>query len=90
MPIPAPHFKMMLTRVFSNGTAELLCTEESETGILSMCTSQLRSLFEEDTKNLTIMCNVWNEFGSDNMTTDIRMCGMLYSPYQVLIYYWTY
>ena len=73
MPIPAPQFQMQVFRY--NATGRVLI-DESETGVLSISASQLRSLFNEDTEILRIMCNVSNEFGSDNMTTDIRVCGM--------------
>ena len=72
MPIPAPQFRI---QVFSdNATRRVLI--ESETGVLSISASELSILFNEDTDILRIMCIVSNKFGSDNMTTDIRVCGM--------------
>ena len=68
-------FNMIITRVFSNGTNEALQTKLSETGILSINSSLLRSLFEEDTVLLKITCDASNEYGSDIMSTDIRICS---------------
>ena len=83
MPVPPPKFKKTIMRVFSNGSTEKLSIEESElrsdTGVLTISASQLRTLFEGNTDILRIMCDVSNEFGSDNMTTDIRVCGIYHS-----------
>ena len=73
-PVPPPKFSMIMMRILRNGTVERLL--EEQTPRLSLSASQLNSLFEEDTATLRISCHVSNSFGSDNMTTDIRMCGM--------------
>ena len=73
MPIPAPQFQM---QVFSYNATGRVLIDESKTGVLSISASELRILFAEGTEILRIMCIVSNKFGSDNMTTDIRVCGM--------------
>ena len=76
MPFPSPQFDMNMTRIFRNGTMEIVLSKQVPS--LSLLPSQLGSLFEEDTAILRITCNVSNSFGSDQKTTDIRMCGMYY------------
>ena len=76
IPVPPPQFNMSMTRVFSNDTIQRPPIQQSETEILSISASQLSLLFEEETLILRITCNVSNLFGSDSMTTDIRVCGM--------------
>ena len=77
MTVPPPMFNMIITRVFSNGTNETLQTQPSETGILSINSSLLSSLFEEDAVLLKITCDVSNDYGSDTMFTNIRICSGL-------------
>ena len=70
---------MNTTRTFRNGTVESLPSDSvssEQAASLSLPTSQLGSLFEEDTANLSITCTVSNSFGNDHYTTDIRKCGM--------------
>ena len=73
-PVPPPKFNMTMIRIFRNSTVERLLNEQTPRLFLSA--SQLSSLFEEDTTTLRISCHVSNSFGSDNMLTDIRICGM--------------
>ena len=73
-PVPPPKFNMTLTKVFSNHSERLL-TSTSENSSLFISASQLSVLFEDGIDILRIVCNVSNTFGSDNMTTDIRICG---------------
>ena len=74
-PVPPPKFNMTMTRIFRDGTNEGLLIQQSETSTLSIPASKLSSLFEDNIEILRIMCTVSNDFGSDTMTTDIRICG---------------
>jgi hypothetical protein len=73
-PVPLPKFNMTMTKVFSDNRDEELI-QQSGDSTLSISASQLRLLFENGTEMLRIMCKVSNSFGSDTMTTDIRICG---------------
>jgi citrate lyase gamma subunit len=67
---------MTMSRVYSDGRVEIPI-QQSETGKLAISALQLSSLFEEGTATLQIMCHVSNQFGSDSMTTVIKVCGTL-------------
>ena len=73
-PVPPPKFNMTVTKVFSNNSERLL-DPPSVNSSLSISASQLSVLFEDGIDILRIVCYVSNTFGSDNMTTDIRICG---------------
>ena len=73
-PVPPPKFNMTVTKVFSNNSEGLLAPP-SEANILYISASQLSVLFEDGIDILRIVCNVSNTYGSDSMTTDIRICG---------------
>ena len=73
-PVPPPKFNMTVKKVFSDNSERRL-TPPSEDSILSISASQLSVLFEDGIDILRIVCNVSNTFGSDFMTTDIRICG---------------
>ena len=75
---------MTMTRIFRNSTVDSEVLLSKLAAYLSLHPSQVGSLFEEDTAILRITCIVSNSFGSDNATTDIRMCGM-YTGYTLII-----
>ena len=71
VPVPAPTFNMTVATIGEDGTIKLL-SRKSE--ILFLNKTMLKTLFNNDSM-VNVSCMVSNSFGSDILTTLIRVCG---------------
>lgn len=79
-PVPSPRYIITINKIATDGTEEML---QSKYGIVTeifvaevfLDSNILFPLFDNDTKIVNITCQVYNSYGSDNMTSLIRTCS---------------
>ena len=89
IPVPSPEYTITIKRVANDGNEEMFLGRIliSNNGRISerrfeevhLHSQILSSLFDNDTDKfkVNITCQVYNLFGTDNMTTFIRICSEL-------------
>ena len=71
-PVPSPTFKIIAVRIGDNSSVTLL---SGKRGYLFLNKTVLETLFDNDTIVVNVTCKASNSFGSDELTTSIRVCG---------------
>ena len=76
-PDPPPHFSFTVERILVSNDAdsEMLQMQMSNDNILQLNETALLSLFDLDTKTITVTCEVSNTFGVAGISTTITICG---------------
>ena len=72
-PTPMPNF--MMTTVVVKNEVEMELTQMNRSWTLYDLNTTLDILLQEGTAAIKVTCIVFNEFGSDNASTIIELCG---------------
>ena len=75
-PDPLPVFIFTVERILASNSTEMLQMQMSNESILQLNETVLLSLFNLDTKSISVTCVVSNIFGNAYNTTNITICGM--------------
>ena len=77
IPDPPPNFSFTVERILvsNNLDSEMLQMQMSNESILQLNETALLSLFDLDTKSITVTCEVSNTFGVAGINTIITICG---------------
>ena len=73
---PPPNFTFIVSRKTVDNVTVLM-NKTSNDSVLKLDETNIAPLFFQDTESLLVLCRVFNEFGSDDGTTRITVCGRI-------------